>query len=78
MTKTETPKVETYNLTAANGRRIRTATQVVYADGRTVRFMERLTKTEAIRQAARLDLVAEAITEADAKVERIIRKARKS
>lgn len=47
-------KVETYNLTTSTGRHIRKATQVVYPDGRVVRFMERMSKREALRQAAAL------------------------
>lgn len=43
--------VEIYKLTASNGRHIRTATKVTFEDGITVRFMERMSKREAIRQA---------------------------
>lgn len=42
-------KVETYTLTASNGRKIRTATRVIFDNGHTVHFMERLTKAEAIK-----------------------------
>jgi hypothetical protein len=44
-------KVETYNLTARNGCHIRMATKVVFADGREVKFLDRMGKAEAIRQA---------------------------
>lgn len=44
--------VENYSLYAANGRRIRTATKVTI-NGQEVRFMERMSKREAIRQAER-------------------------
>lgn len=47
---TATATVESYNLVASNGRKIRTATKVTI-NGQTVRFMERMTKREAIRQA---------------------------
>ena len=43
--------VETYNLHAANGRHIRKATRVRFADGQSIAFTERLSKREAIRQA---------------------------
>jgi hypothetical protein len=42
-------KVETYDLTAANGRHIRKATQVRLPDGRVVRFIEQVPRREAIR-----------------------------
>lgn len=44
--------VSTYRLQASNGRHIRIATKVVFADGFTVRFIDRMPKGEAIRQAA--------------------------
>lgn len=43
--------VSTYNLKASNGRHIRKATKVTFADGSVVGFMERLTKKQAIVQA---------------------------
>lgn len=49
---TTDPEVTTYQLTAKNGRPIRIATQVTFADGRVVRFIERISKAEALRQAA--------------------------
>jgi hypothetical protein len=49
---TETAKVETYTLTASNGRKIRQATRVVFADGQVVAFVERMSRREALRQAA--------------------------
>ena len=42
--------VETVKLAAANGRRIRLATKVTI-DGRSVTFMERMSKGRAIEQA---------------------------
>jgi hypothetical protein len=47
-------RAETYNLTASNGRHIRKATKVVFDSGHEVRFTERLSKREALRQAAKL------------------------
>ena len=44
-------EVATYKMFANNGRYIRTATKVTFSDGRTVEFMERMSKREAIRQA---------------------------
>lgn len=46
--------VTTYNLTASNGRHIRKATKVTFADGREIRFMDLMSKREALRQAAAL------------------------
>lgn len=46
-------KVTTYNLTASNGRHIRKATQVELADGTVVRFMEKLSKRQAIAQVTK-------------------------
>lgn len=46
------PIVSTYQLVASNGRPIRKATKVTFADGREVRFTERMSKREALRQAA--------------------------
>lgn len=51
-TSTTNAKVETYRLTAANGRHIRLATQVVLANGEVVRFTERMPKRQALAQAA--------------------------
>lgn len=53
MNSTDNPTVETYSLKAGNGsgRHVRTATLVRFADGEIVRFMERLPKGVAIRQA---------------------------
>ena len=51
MTTTQTPEVRNYSLLAANGRKIRTATMVVFVDGTEVRFTERMSKREALRQA---------------------------
>jgi hypothetical protein len=42
------PVVFTYDLRTSNGRHIRTATGVRFADGHTIRFTERLTKRAAI------------------------------
>lgn len=46
--------VTTYSLKASNGRHIRRATKVIFADGRTVEFTERLGVTAARTQAARI------------------------
>ena len=43
-------KVKPYALCAANGRRIRVATEVTLPSGGVVRFMERMGKREAIAQ----------------------------
>jgi hypothetical protein len=43
-------QVKDYRLTAPNGRHIRTATMIVLADGKEVRFTERMSKAQAIRQ----------------------------
>ena len=43
---------ETYTLRRPNGSPIRVATLVRRADGKVLRFVERLPKGEAIRQAA--------------------------
>ena len=42
--------VTTYSLYARNGRKIRTATEVTI-NGQTIKFMEKMSKREAIRQA---------------------------
>lgn len=47
------PTVSTYNLTAPNGRHIRRATQVTFPDGRVIRFMEKMSKRETLRQVQR-------------------------
>ena len=44
-------KVENYKLFAANGRFIRTATKVLLADGREIKFVEKLSKSAAIQNA---------------------------
>ncbi len=44
-------KVSTYRISTINGRAVRTATVVTFADGIEVKFMERLPKRDAIRQA---------------------------
>jgi hypothetical protein len=49
---TEIKSVETYTIYAAlTGRRVRYATKVTLANGEEIRFMERMGKREAIRQA---------------------------
>lgn len=53
MNSTEQPTASNYRLTASNGRHIRTATMVTFPDGRVIRFMEKMSKREAIRQATR-------------------------
>lgn len=44
-------EISTYSLRTTNRRHIRQATQVVFTDGRRVRFLERLGKQAATRQA---------------------------
>jgi hypothetical protein len=44
--------VETYQLTASNGRPIRQATKVTCPDGKVIHFLEKMSKAQAIRQAA--------------------------
>lgn len=44
-------RVENYNLVATNGRHIRKATKVIYDDGKEIRFVEKVSKKEAIRNA---------------------------
>lgn len=51
MTNTASATVSTFRLTARNGRHIRIATKVTFEDGTEVKFMERMPKGEAIRQA---------------------------
>lgn len=48
-----TATAETFDLFAANGRYIRKATRVRYADGRIVEFTERIPKGAALDQAAK-------------------------
>lgn len=47
-------KAETFKLVAQNGRHIRVATKVTFPDGYEVKFMERMPKGEAIKQAIAL------------------------
>lgn len=47
----ETATVEDYTIYSTTGRRIRTATKVTFANGEVIRFIERMTKREALRQA---------------------------
>jgi hypothetical protein len=44
-------KVENYRLFAGNGRYIRTATKVIFADGSEIKFIEKLSKKAAIANA---------------------------
>jgi fructose-specific phosphotransferase system component IIB len=47
---TEIKSVETYEMfSAITGRRIRTATKVILANGEEIRFTERMSKREAVR-----------------------------
>ena len=48
---TQTPRVSGYVLRSPNGRKIRAATMVTFADSTEVRFTERMGKREALRQA---------------------------
>jgi len=54
MTNAQQIRVETYRLTTRSGRHIRKATKVVFPDGYEIRFTERMSKREALRQAAKL------------------------
>lgn len=45
-------RIETYQLTASNGKPIRKATKAIFSDGFEVKFMEYIpSKTDAINQA---------------------------
>lgn len=52
MENAQTPTVTTYQLVARNGRPIRQATKVTFPNGQEIKFTERMSKREAIRQAA--------------------------
>jgi hypothetical protein len=54
MTTAQQIRVETYTLTTSNGRHIRKATRVVFPSGHEVKFMEKMSKREALRQVAKL------------------------
>ena len=43
-------RIENYNLTASNGRHIRTATKIVFKDGSETRFTEKMSKRLALAQ----------------------------
>ena len=47
----DTFTVSTYQLKTSTGRPIRQATQVTCPDGTVIRFIEKVSKAEAIRQA---------------------------
>lgn len=47
-------KVENYRMIAGNGRHIRIATQVTFEDGYVIRFMDRMPKYLAVKQAIEL------------------------
>jgi hypothetical protein len=47
-------EIGTYRLITPKGRHIRIATKVILPDGREIRFMDKLSKKEAIRQAENL------------------------
>jgi hypothetical protein len=47
----KTMTVSNYRMVASNGKAIRTATKVTFADGYVVRFTERMSKREAVKQA---------------------------
>lgn len=48
------PTVEIYKLITPAGRPIRKATKVTLDDGRSIKFLDRLSKRDAIAQAERL------------------------
>ena len=43
--------VKTYTLKSANGKHIRQATMVIFENGKIVKFIEKMSKKEAIKQA---------------------------
>lgn len=49
-----TVKVSDYPLYAGNGKKIRQATKVQFPDGETVKFLDKLPKSQAIEQAEKL------------------------
>jgi len=48
--ETETMTIETYRQIASNGRHIRMATKVTLEGGRVIKFDEKMSKKEAVRQ----------------------------
>jgi len=48
---TKIAKIENYNLKTSNGRHIRVATKVVFQNGHEIKFTEKMTKREAIKNA---------------------------
>lgn len=49
-TKETIARIETYRLTASNGRHIRMATKIVFQDGTERRFTERMSRKQALAQ----------------------------
>jgi hypothetical protein len=47
-------RVASYTITTPEGRRIRTATKVVFTDGTERRFLDKMTKREALAQVVDL------------------------
>lgn len=50
-------KISTYQLIAVNGKPIRKATKVILNNGKEIKFMERMTKKEAIRQVLKYEKI---------------------
>lgn len=48
---TQIVKIENYNLKASNGCHIRVATKVIFQNGDEIKFTEKMTKREAIKNA---------------------------
>ena len=46
------PTIQTYQLIAGNGNPIRKATKVILENGEEIRFMDKLSNKEAMKQAA--------------------------
>jgi hypothetical protein len=44
-------KVQDYKLYASNGRYIRTATKVIFNDGKEIKFLDKMSKKEAVKNA---------------------------
>ena len=49
-TKSNVVEVKDYTMYAHNGRRIRLATMIVFKDGSTIKFMDRVSKKLALAQ----------------------------
>lgn len=54
MTTAQQIQISTYQMVANNGRPIRKATKITFSDGHEIRFTEKMSKREALRQVAKL------------------------